>query len=137
MPSGARVQRLAQLPTQSSQVLALSPNAGPRPPPRRPPPPPAARRVASTEFAFLEILWKPSPRGMRHAPRAAARAKTADYARPRERAARARSRCAAILFKVLGGVVDLPVGSVPLCSRGTGGRGGAGLDGLERLVVDS
>ena len=42
-----------------------------------------------------------------------------------------------ILFKVLGGVVDLPVGSVPLCSRGTGGRGGAGLDGLERLVVDS
>ena len=61
---GSRVHgcsALRQLPTQSSQVLALSPNAGPRPPPRRPPPPPAARRVASTEFAFLEILWKPSP----------------------------------------------------------------------------
>ena len=42
-----------------------------------------------------------------------------------------------ILFKVLGRVVDLPVGSDPLCSRGTGDRGGAGRDGLERLVVDS
>ena len=42
-----------------------------------------------------------------------------------------------ILFKVLGGVVDLPVGSIPLWSRGTGDRGGAGRDGLERLVVDS
>ena len=54
---------------------------------------------------------------------------------PLRAGARAGTGC--ILFKVLGGVVDLPVGSVPLWSRGTGDRGGAGRDGLERLVIDS